>query len=132
MGETTGARIGGRKLLGVAVIFVLIYFGARAVLELTMLPVAVRVAAALLPVPAFVMMILGFYRAIGALDEFQRLIQLKALAFAFPASWVLILTLGLLEKAIKPPAEDLSDRHLWVLMPIFYYLGLWIARRRYR
>ena len=111
MNETTGARIGGRKLLAIAVVFVLIYFGARAVLDMTTLPVAVRVAAALAPVPAFVVMILGFYRAIGGLDEFQRLIQLKALAFAFPASWVLILTLGLLEKAIRLPADDLSYRH---------------------
>ena len=132
MNESAGVRTGGGKLLAVAVIFVLIYFGARVVLEMATLPVAARVAAALAPVPAFVWMILGFYRAIGALDEFQRLIQLKALAFAFPASWVLILTLGLLEKAVKLPAEDLSYRHLWALMPIFYYLGLWIARRKYR
>jgi hypothetical protein len=45
---------------------------------------------------------------------------------------MLILTLGLLEKVIRLPPEDLSYRHLWAMMPIFYFLGLWIAQRRYR
>ncbi len=132
MSDSVKPRAGGVKLLPAALLFIAIYFGARVVLEATQLPLWVRVGAAVVPVPVFVLMVFAFYRAIGALDEFQRLIQLKALAFAFPASWVLILTLGLLEKAIRLPPEDLSYRHVWALMPIFYYLGLWIAQRRYR
>ncbi len=131
-GKTSAPGGGGGKLLAVALLFVVIYFAARVVLEATMLPPWVRVSAAVVPVPVFVMLVVGFYRAIGCLDEFQRLIQLKALAFAFPASWVLISTLGLLEKAIRLPPEDLSYRHVWAMMPIFYFLGLWLAQRRYR
>lgn len=132
MGDSVNPRAGGVKVLPAALLFVAIYFGARVVLEATQLPLWVRASGAVAPVPAFVLMVFAFYRAIGALDEFQRLIQLKALAFAFPATWVLILTLGLLEKVIRLPPEDLSYRHVWAVMPIFYFLGLWIAQRRYR
>jgi hypothetical protein len=133
MSDKTGAARGGElKLLGVGLLFAVFYLAARIVLTATTLPLWVRLSAALVPVPVFVILVLAFYRAIGCLDEFQRLIQLKALAFAFPASWVLVLTLGLLEKAIRLPPEDLSYRHVWAMMPIFYFLGLWLAQRRYR
>jgi len=64
-----------------------------------------------------------------ALDEFQRHLQLNALAFAFPASVVLILILGLLEKAL--PAGQVTFRHVWAYMGLLYFLGLILARRRY-
>lgn len=59
------------------------------------------------------------------------LIQLRALAFAFPATWVLLLTLGLLELAVELPAGDLSYRHVWALMPILYFAGVLLAKRQW-
>jgi hypothetical protein len=132
MNGPVGKGAGAWKLFGVGMAFVATFAAARLLLAMGSLPTGVKVAVALVPVPAFVLLVLAFYRAIGRLDEFQRLIQLKALAFAFPAAVALLLTLGLLEKAMTLPPEDLSYRHVWAMMPILYHLGLWLAQRRYR
>ncbi len=79
-------RSGELKLFTVGMVFVVTFAAARLVLAMATLPVPVKVVVALVPVPVFVLLVMAFYRAIGSLDEFQRLIQLKALAFAFPAS----------------------------------------------
>lgn len=51
---------------------------------------------------------------------------LAALLPAAPFCWMLW------EIAIKPPPEDLSYRHVWAMLPTFYFLGLVLARRRNR
>lgn len=111
--------------------FLVTYFVARAVLDAPGVSTGLRVTAAILPVPAFVWFLVGFHRSIQQMDELERLIQLRALAFAFPATWVLLLTLGLLELAVELPAGDLSYRHVWALMPILYFAGVLLAKRRF-
>lgn len=54
------------------------------------------------------------------------------MALAFPMATVALMVLGLLEIAVHLPPEDLSYRHVWALMPMMYFLGLGIARRRYQ
>jgi hypothetical protein len=66
------------------------------------------------------------------MDELEQRIQLEALALAFPLTLILLMTLGLLEIAIELPAEDLSYRHVWAMLPALYFLGLTLARKRYR
>ena len=107
------------------------YVAARALLELVASP-QVRVAAALLPIPFFALWLLTIVRGIRALDELERRIQLEAIAIAFPLTLILLLTLGLLEIAVTLPREDLSYRHIWSFLPLFYIFGLTIARRRYQ
>ncbi len=71
-------------------------------------------------------------RCLRALDEMHQRIQLEALAIAFPLSILLIVSLGLLQRVITLPAGDLSYRHVWPFLLAFYFVGLTIARRRYR
>jgi hypothetical protein len=66
------------------------------------------------------------------MDELEQRIHLEALAVAFPLALILLMTLGLLELATKLPPEDFSYRHVWAFLPIFYFGGLALARRRYR
>jgi hypothetical protein len=90
-----------------------------------------RVLAALLPVPPFVWMLWKFVRRVRAMDELEWRIQLEALALAFPLTLILLMILGLLEMAIPLPPEDLGFRHVWLMLPVLYFIGLALARRRY-
>ena len=90
-----------------------------------------RVWAALLPVPAFAWMLWEIIKGVRVMDELQQRIQLEALAVAYPLALILLMTLGLLEIAITLPPEDLSYRHVWAALPLFYFIGLAIARKRY-
>ncbi|MFN0159384.1 MAG: hypothetical protein ACKVRP_15085 [Bacteroidota bacterium] len=115
-----------------AIGFVVAYFVARGGLEMSELSTWMRVALALLPVVPFVFMLIGFARGIREMDELERRIQLEALAFAFPMAMLLILTLGLLELAIDLSPDDWSYRHVWAMLPMLYFGGLVLAKRRYQ
>ena len=134
MSESMNTHKKGRKSRGVtaAVVFVLAYFGARGVLEQEGLGDGVRVLAALLPVAPFGWMLWEIVTGVRGMDELEQRIQLEALAVAFPLVLILLMTLGLLEIAIHLPPDDLSYRHVWAMMPIFYFAGLALARKRYK
>src|SRR5262245_30081801 len=115
---------------GVGVGWLLSYFLVRLLLEQGG-GVWLRVVAALLPLALFVLLLLAITRGIRGMDELQRRIHLEALGVAYPLAMLLLMTLGLLEQAIDLPPDDLSYRHVWALLPLFYLFGLVIARRRY-
>jgi hypothetical protein len=117
-------------LVGMAALFVAAYMIARGLMETVTTP-AVRVVAALLPVLPFTLWLILMIRGARELDELQRRIQLEALALAFPLTLILLLTLGLLEIAIELNPDDWSFRHVWAMLPIFYFIGLALAKRRY-
>jgi hypothetical protein len=66
------------------------------------------------------------------LDEMQRRIHLEALAIAYPLATLLLMTLGLLQRAVELPFEDWSYAHVWIYLPIFYFLGVAFTARRYQ
>ena len=129
--ENSWKKSGDYALVIVGIVFILLYFIARGILELPDLATWERVVVALAPVPPFTMTLVYFIKGIRSLDELERKIHLEALAVAYPLVFIMLLTLGLLEKAITLPAEDLSYRHVWAFLPVFYFLGLAIARKRY-
>lgn len=108
----------------------LAWFVGRAVLE-TAVPTWIRIVAALAPTPLAGAALLAIIRSARDLDELEKRIQLEALAFAFVLSMLLLMTLGLLELAIALNRDDWSYRHVWAMLPVFYFGGLIIARRRY-
>jgi len=121
----------GRGIVS-ATVFVIVYFVARGLLEQEGLPAGVRTATAILPVIPFGWMMWEIFMRVRTLDELEQRIQLEALALSFPLSLLLLMILGLLERAASLPVEDLSYRHVWGMLPLFYFLGLAIARRRYK
>ena len=108
----------------------LAWFIARVVLESTA-PAWIRVVAALAPTPLAGAALLAIIRGARQLDELEKRIQLEALAFAFVLSMLLLMTLGLLELAIALNRDDWSYRHVWAMLPVLYFGGLVVARRRY-
>lgn len=126
-----GTRRPARTVGLSAIALLVLFFAARILLELNSLPTALRVVIALVPVVAFVWLLWAFTTEIKQADELERSIQLEALAFAFPLTLILIMTLGLLQLAIPLSPDDWSYRHIWPLIYVFYLVGLVRARRRY-
>jgi len=122
----------GSRLLAAALSFAILYIGALAATELEAIPKALRIAIALLPVPAFAFFLVEWIRNIRGLDELERRVQLESLAVAFPLSVVLLMALGLIQSVTQLNPLDWSYRHVWPFLIAFYFFGLVLARRRYR
>ena len=124
-------QVYGTRLLVRGLLWVSIFLLSRGLLELPIGQAWIRVAIALLPVPFFIWYLWTWFKSAALMDELQRRIELEALGFAFPATAVFLMTIGLLELAITLPPEDFSLHHIWTFLPIAYYAGLWRAKRRY-
>ncbi len=71
---------------------------------------------------------LAYGRYLRQADELQRRIQLQALALGFGVAFFFGFGYRLLEK-VGAPVADISD--VSIVMTFFYFVGLWIGRRRY-
>ena len=118
--------------IGVAAVWIITYFASRMALESVDLDKTTRVVVALLPALPFAFFLWLFVGNIGQLDEMERKIQTEALAFAFPMSVFLIMVLGSLQLAVDLSPEDWSYRHVFPFLPIFYFVGVVLAWRRYK
>src|SRR5436190_12621379 len=123
-------RVYGTRLLIRGLLWVSIFLLSRGLLELEIPSTAARVAIALLPTPFFVYYLWTWMKGVGEMDELERRIELDALGFAFPAAIVFLMTIGLLDVAITLNPADFSLQHIWLMMPLFYYAGLWRAKKR--
>ena len=125
----------GARLLFRGVLWVVIYVLAIWVLaDNSMLQVEsrlLRVAIALLPTPFFVWWLWTWLKGLRHMDELRQRIELEALAFAFPTTLVFLAAIGLLDSAIALRPSEVSLRHMWLIMPMLYYIGFWNAQRRY-
>jgi hypothetical protein len=135
--DTVGAieqtkRIYGTRLLIRGLLWASIYLLSRGLLELTIESAPLRVAIALLPTPFFIYYLWTWMKGVSEMDELERRIELEALGFAFPAAIVFLMTIGLLDLAITLNPDDWSLHHVWLIMPLFYYAGLWRAKKRYQ
>lgn len=125
-------RVYGARLLVRGLLWVSISLLSRGILKLAFAPDWARVVIALLPIPFFVWYLVTWSKGAAAMDELQRRIELEALGFAFPATAVFLMTIGLLDLAITLPPDDFGLHLLWIYLPILYYIGLWRAKRRYQ
>ncbi|GJQ20508.1 MAG: hypothetical protein HBSIN02_08630 [Bacteroidia bacterium] len=130
--DTTRISPVGRRGLAAAVLFVATFFAARMILSIEGADMPLRILAALIPVAPFAWLLTAIVARLKAMDELEQRIQLEALGIAFPVTMVILMTLGLLELAVPLPPEDLSYRHVWALLPMLYFIGLALARSRYR
>jgi hypothetical protein len=119
-------------VMSTALIWILVYFVTRGLLESTLLQEGWRIVVALAPMIPFSFFLAFMLASIRSMDELQRRIQLEALAIAFPLAILLFMLLGLLELAIPLSPDDWSYRHTWSFLPLFYFIGLAIASRRYQ
>jgi hypothetical protein len=119
-------------VLLVGAIWAVAYFFAFGVLRAYQFAEWQRVAVALLPILPFVFFIGYVVSNIRRFDELHRRVHLEALVIAFPLTMLLLMTLGLIDLAIGLSSEDWSYRHVWYYVPLFYFIGLAVAWRRYR
>ena len=109
------------------------FLGARLALDKDpQLPAWVKVTVALVPILPTALFLWVAVSALRGLDELHRRVHLEALAIAYPLAILLLVTLGFLQLAFDLPAEDWSYRHVWPVLPCFYFLGLGISWRRYK
>jgi hypothetical protein len=111
--------------------WILLYFAARGLLKHLELGPGLRVGIALVPIPFFAGFLWHTVRDVRSADEFERRIHFEALAVAYPLAMLLLMTLALMQRAVSLKFEDWSYAHVWIYLPVFYLLGLVIARRRY-
>ena len=130
--KTASEKTSWAILITSIVLFLGTFAVARGLLKQTDLSQTVRVILALLPIGPFAWMLWKFISGITSLDELQKKIQLEALAIAYPVMMVFLMTLGLLDIAVGLSYENFGLKHLWYYMPIFYFLGVLIATRRYQ
>ena len=127
-------RTSGTATVVWGIVWVLTYFGARALLETIGAPHADwrRLGVALLPLIPFAAFLWTFITLMRQADELERRIQLEALAIAYPLAMVLLMVLALVQLAMPLNPDDWSYRHVWQFLPIFWLGGQMIARRRYQ
>jgi hypothetical protein len=90
-------------------------------------PLRLAVTAAL--VIAFSAHVIVTVRTMRRLDEFQKSVQLTALAFAFPASMIALFALGFFRA--EGLLSEMDPRDLVMIMLLAYAAGLTWAWRRY-
>lgn len=125
-------QVYGARLLVRGLLWISVFFLCRGLLELEIASAPVRVLIAVLPTPFFGWYLWTWMKGVRQMDELQRRIELEALGFAFPAALLVLATFGLLDVATSLDADDLGARNMWLSMPMLYYIGLWLAKRRYQ
>ena len=89
-----------------------------------------RIAAALLPLPGNITLLLMILRRIRRLDEFQKHVQLEAVAAGFLATGVAVFIYGYLQKAHA--VGPLNMGLVLVFMLVFYAIGYFAAVSHYK
>ncbi|MBA3881433.1 MAG: hypothetical protein H0X73_01715 [Chthoniobacterales bacterium] len=75
------------------------YLGVLLLLKYLTLSAPLQMAVAFIPVIPFLFFVRRFVGHLRNLDELHRRVHIEALAYAFPLSILLLMTLGLLERA---------------------------------
>jgi len=124
------SRSGLVLFLVVLVVGTAIDLSALYILQRVELAPAARIAVALAPLPANLILLAMVLRAIRRLDEFQKRVHFEAVVFAFLATGIAVFIYGYLEKAqFVGPFNTLL---VWAFMAIFYGIGYFISANHYK
>jgi hypothetical protein len=119
------------RVLIYAVIWCLSYVGSLFALKTLDIPKEAGIVLTVITVLAFALFTYKYYRSIFFMDEVQIKIQMEAVVIAFSLGLLLLMALGLLELIITLNKNDWSYRYLVPLFVAFYFLGLFISKRKY-
>ena len=75
--------------------------------------------------------IYSIIKGVSSMDEVQIRVQMEAVVIAFSLGLLMIMTLGLLDLVVILNKEDWGYRHLVPYFALFYFLGLFISKRKY-
>jgi NAD/NADP transhydrogenase beta subunit len=119
------------RVLIYAILWCLSYVGSLFAIKSLQIPIEASVVLTFISVLAFALFIYKFFRSIVFMDEVQIKIQMEAVVLAFALGLLLVMTLGLIDLFIVLNPEDWSYRFLVPIFIAFYFLGLFIAKRKY-
>lgn len=119
------------RVYAYAVIWCLSYIGSLFALKSFDLKMEVGIILTFITLLAFSIFIYKYYRSIFFMDELQIKIQMEAIVIAFSLAITLLMTLGLLDLFINLNKEDWSYRHIVPYFVLFYFIGLFISKRKY-
>jgi hypothetical protein len=119
------------RVLIYAILWCLSYVGSLFAIKSLQIPIEASVVLTFISVLAFALFIYKFFRSIVFMDEVQIKIQMEAVVLAFALGLLLVMTLGLIDLFIVLNPEDWSYRFLVPIFITFYFLGLFIAKRKY-
>ncbi len=119
------------RVLIYAILWCLSYVGSLFAIKSLQIPIEASVILTFISVLAFALFIYKFFRSIVFMDEVQIKIQMEAVVLAFALGLLLVMTLGLIDLFILLNPEDWSYRFLVPIFIAFYFLGLFIAKRKY-
>lgn len=115
----------------IPIAFIAAYFVARWGIKKVEPGSTAALVFALLPLPAFAVLLWAFIRGVRSLDELQRRIQLEALAFAFPIAMFVVFTAGLLDLAGFHGEGNWDLPRLMPILLLPYWFGIMLGHRRY-
>jgi hypothetical protein len=115
-----------------AIIWTLSYMGSLFALKSLTIPKEAAIMLTIVTVLTFTVFVYKYYRSIFFMDEVQIKIQMEAIVIAFSFGLLLTMTLGLLDLFIILNKEDWSYRFLLPLLIGFYFIGLFISKRKYK
>ncbi len=127
----TTKKISGYKTLLFAVLWVVTYSISLLSLKKLSLDTTTGIILSFLPVVTFALFIYHTIKGVASMDEVQIRIQMEAAVIAFSLGLLMLMTLGLLDLAVPLNKEDWGYRHLIPYFALFYFVGLFISKRKY-
>ena len=85
----------------------------------------------LIPAVTFAFFIYHFIKKIRSMDEVERSIQLEATIWGFSLGLLMLMTLGALDLVVTLNKKDWGYLSLIPYFVLFYFIGLFISRRKY-
>lgn len=129
MSSSNRHLVGNGIVLTVAAALFTIWVVAHFFLDAPGLPALPRLIVGLLPALAVGAFVIAEVRLVRSLDELQQRIQLEALAVGYPTAILIVILIRFLQAEGFLVHWHLGD--VWPLLPFPYFVGLFIARRRY-
>ena len=119
------------KVAFFAALWAVTYAFCLVVIKKAALGTTAGIIVSLLPLLAFALFIYSFIKGLASADEVEARIQMEAAVIAFSLGLLLIMTLGLLDLVVVLDKENWGYRHLVPYFAIFYFIGLFISKRKY-
>jgi hypothetical protein len=124
-------KTSGNKVILFAVLWALTYSISLLTLKKLSPDTITGVILSFLPVLTFALFIYHVIKGVASMDEVQIRIQMEAAVIAFSLGLLMLMTLGLLDLVVTLNKEDWGYRHLVPYFAIFYFIGLFISKRKY-
>jgi len=112
-----------------AAVWAISYIASLVALKSFALPKEVGIILTVITALAFAAFVYKYYSIF--LDEVQIKVRMEAVVIAFSLGLLLLMVLGLLDLVLKLNKEDWGYRHLVIYFVIFYFIGLFISKRKY-